>query len=118
MPPQKMEGKNKAGRSSKSSIQRMNSDLVAWDVGRGSRAAQDGFSLFAMDLVPGEMGWCARVTSRKLSLRYSLHLSNILYASRVGDSLFDGVSRWPLHMAAEPDSSKLPGQLYQPRRHY
>lgn len=71
-----------------------------------------------MDVVPGEMGWCARATSRKLSLRHSLHLSNILFASRVGDSLFDVVSRWPWHMTAELDSSKLPGQLYQPRRRF
>jgi hypothetical protein len=63
--------------------------------------------LFAMDLVPGKMSWCARVTSRKLSLRYSLHLSTILFASRIGDSLFDVVSRWPLHMTAGLDSSKL-----------
>lgn len=95
----------------------MNSNPVAWDVKMEAELPKmpKMLQLFAMGLVPGEMGWCARVTSRKLSLRYSLHLSNILFASRVGDSLFDVVSRWPLHMTAELDSSKLPGQLYQPR---
>jgi hypothetical protein len=65
-------------------------------------------------LVPGEVGRRVRVKSCKLPLHYSLHLSNMLFALKAGSCMFDEISCWLSHMTVELDSSKLPGQLYQP----